>query len=102
MYVDVTATVLVSDNFDPNPTISLVSVTSNEPDNGEGDGNTDRDIIVVDDFNFRLRAERSGNGDGRIYTITYKVTDACGNSTQASVMVMVPKSQRDRSLSRSR
>ncbi len=101
-YVDVTATVLVSDNFDPNPTVSLVSVTSNEPDNGEGDGNTDQDIIVEDDFNFRLRAERSGNGDGRIYTITYEVTDACGNSSLASVTVTVPLSQRDRSLSRLR
>ena len=80
-YVDVTATVVVSDNFDPNPTVELVSVTSNEPDNGLGDGDTANDIVIVDDYHFKLRAERSGNGDGRIYTITYKVTDDCGNST---------------------
>jgi hypothetical protein len=40
-----------------------------------------------------LRAERSGTGEGRIYTITYKVTDDCGNETFATVTVTVPKSQ---------
>jgi hypothetical protein len=91
-YVDVTATVTVSDNFDPNPTITLVGVTSNEPDNAPGpeDGNTTNDIVIVDDFTFKLRAERSDVGTGRIYTITYMVTDACGNSTTQSVEVTVP------------
>jgi len=89
-YVDVTATVVASDNFDPNPTITLVSVTSNEPDNGLGDGDTAHDIIIIDDFHFKLRAERSGGGAGRIYTITYMVTDSCGNSTTTSVTVNVP------------
>ncbi|HEX2989866.1 MAG TPA: hypothetical protein VHO49_04265, partial [Anaerolineales bacterium] len=78
--------------FDTNPTITLVSVTSNEPDNAPGmdDGNTTDDIVIVDDFNFKLRAERSDTGTGRIYTITYMVTDACGNSTTQSVTVTVP------------
>jgi hypothetical protein len=91
-YVDVTATVMVSDNFDTNPTVTLVSVTSNEPDNAPGmdDGNTTNDIVIVDDFNFKLRAERSDTGTGRLYTITYMVTDACGNSTTQSVTVTVP------------
>ena len=92
-YVDVTATVEVSDNFDLNPVVSLVSVTSNEPDNGLGDGDTANDIVIVDTFHFKLRAERSGNGSGRVYTITYKVTDACGNFTTSSVTVSVPKSK---------
>jgi predicted extracellular nuclease len=92
-YVDVTATVVVSDNFDPNPTVTLVSVTSNEPDNGLGDGDTANDMVIVDDFHFKLRAERSGKGEGRFYTITYMVTDACGNSVTQSVTVTVPKSQ---------
>ncbi len=95
-YVDVTATVVVSDNFDPSPTITLVSVTSNEPDNGLGDGDTPNDIVIVDDFNFQLRAERSATGDGRIYTITYEVTDACGNSTLATAEVTVPKDKGQR------
>jgi len=91
-YVDVTATVAASDNIDQNPTIELLAVTSNEPDNGDDDGDTINDIVIVDDFHFMLRAERSGIGTGRVYTITYMVTDACGNSTTASIYVMVPLS----------
>ena len=92
-YVDVTATVVVSDNFDTSPTVELVSVTSNEADDGLGDGDTANDIVIVDDFHFKLRAERSGTSAGRIYTITYKVTDACGNSTMTTVTVSVPHSK---------
>jgi predicted extracellular nuclease len=92
-YVDVAATVVASDNFDPNPAITLVSVTSNEPDNGEDDGNTVDDIVIVGDYAFKLRAERSGVGTGRTYTITYQVTDSCGNSATASAIVVVPLSQ---------
>ncbi|MET0029707.1 MAG: ExeM/NucH family extracellular endonuclease [Candidatus Thiodiazotropha sp.] len=95
-YVDVVATVTAVDNFDENPTISLVSVESNEPDNGKGDGNTVNDIVILDDFHFRLRAERSGSGKGRIYTITYRVTDACGNSTTRTASVKVPHSHGSR------
>ena len=73
---------------------TLVSVTSNEPDDGLGDGDTANDIVILDEFNFKLRAERSGTGDGRIYTITYEVTDGCGNVTTQSVTVTVPKSQK--------
>jgi predicted extracellular nuclease len=91
--VDVAATVTVTD-ADPNTTITLVSVTSNEPDNGLGDGDTAGDIVIVDDFNFELRAERAGGGEGRVYTITYEVTDACGNSTIAAATVTVPRNQR--------
>ena len=81
------------DNFDPNPTASLVSVMSNEPDNGLGDGDLPDDIVILNDFTFKLRAERAGGGEGRVYTITYLVTDACGNSTEASVTVTVPHDQ---------
>ncbi len=91
-YVDIEATVTVNDNIDPNSVIRLLSVTSNEPDNAEGpaDGNTTNDIIIMDDYHFQLRAERSDTGTGRIYTITYIVTDACGNSTTQSATVTVP------------
>jgi hypothetical protein len=75
--------------------VKLVSVTSNEPDNGEGDGNTANDIQGADigttDKTIQLRAERSGSGTGRIYTITYEAVDAAGNSTLASTTVIVPR-----------
>ncbi len=89
-YVTVRAIVTVTDNFDPNPTWALVSVVSNEPDDGLGDGDTPNDIVIVDSKTFQLRAERSGTGTGRVYTITYKAMDAYGNSTTKSVAVIVP------------
>ena len=88
-YVQVEATVTVQDVCDPSPTIALVSITSNEPDNGIGDGNTVNDIVIVNDYTFEFRAERSGNGVGRVYTITYQATDASGNSAQASATITV-------------
>ena len=59
-YVTVKTTVEVWDNFDPNPTVTLVSVTSSEADDGLGDGDTPVDIVIVDDYTFKLRAERAG------------------------------------------
>lgn len=73
--------------------VTLVSVTSNEPDDGLGDGDTANDIVIVDDFTFNLRAERSGNGSGRVYTITYQVTNTCGATATASATVTVPLNQ---------
>jgi uncharacterized protein len=90
---DVTVTVIASDNSGIAPSVQLVSVVSNEPEISGGDGNSVDDVVIVDDFNFQLRAERSGNGNGRIYTITYAVTDGCGNSISAVAEVAVPKSQ---------
>ncbi len=39
---------------------------------------------------FRLHAERSGTGTGRIYTVTYTATDGANNTTSASATVTVP------------
>ena len=91
--VTVKATVSATDNTPTSPTIALVSVTSNEPDNGLGDGDTPNDIVIVNNFEFQLRAERSGTGTGRTYTITYRATDACGNVTLKSATVFVPHNQ---------
>ncbi len=71
--------------------LDLVSVTSNEPDNGQGDGDTANDIVIVDDLTVKLRAERSGNGNGRIYTLTWEATNACGATVTATATVTVPK-----------
>jgi hypothetical protein len=72
---------------------STLTVSSNEPINGQGDGDTAPDWSVVDNHNVLLRSERSGKGNGRIYTITITATDAAGNSTVKTVTVKVPKSQ---------
>ena len=44
------------------------------------DGNTLDDIKVDAAGNIWLRAERSGNGTGRIYTLTYEAEDQSGNT----------------------
>ena len=67
-----------------------LSVTSNEPVNGTGDGNTSPDWTVIDDHRVQLRAERSGNGEGRIYTITVTCSDPFGNVGTNSTTVTVP------------
>jgi hypothetical protein len=91
--VIVEANVTVQDAVDPSPTVTFISVTSNEPDNGKGDGNTVNDIVIIDDYTFKFVAERSGMGDGRVYTITYQATDASGNSAQATATVTVDHNQ---------
>lgn len=92
--VEVSITVAAEDTVDPSPTIELVGVESNEPDDGRGDGHTTDDIqgaeIGTLDTSVLLRAERGGGGTGRIYTITYRATDEAGNSSEQSVSVTVP------------
>jgi hypothetical protein len=92
-YVRVSVAVAVSDAHDPSPAVGLVSARSNEPDNGGGDGNTVNDVVRLSDTRFDLRAERSGNGSGRVYELTYHARDACGNESTATATVRVPLSR---------
>jgi hypothetical protein len=73
--------------------LKIVNVTSSEPDNGLGDGDTANDIQVTGDLTLNLRAERAGNGPGRVYTITVEARDAAGNASTKTCTVSVPKSQ---------
>jgi hypothetical protein len=74
--------------------VRIASVTSDEPENSGGDGNTTDDIVIATDCKSgQLRSERVGNGNGRVYTITFKVTDASGNVGTATAKVPVPHSQ---------
>ncbi len=68
--------------------------TSDETENGGGDGNTLNDIIIAADCkSVQLRKERNGGGNGRVYTIHFEVTDASGNVTTSTAKVKVPKNQ---------
>jgi uncharacterized repeat protein (TIGR01451 family) len=94
----VTATVVVNDNCDSHPKITLVSVTSNEPETGYiGAGDKGPDIqgaaLGTDDRSFSLRAERATFpfSTGRVYTITYRAVDASGNESVATATVAVPR-----------
>jgi hypothetical protein len=94
--VPVTIGVSASDNCDPAPSCMISSVASNEPVNGKGDGNTSPDWEVTGDLTADLRAERSGGGNGRVYTMTVECTDASDNSSEETVEVHVPHDQGDR------
>ena len=83
----------VTDICDASVDCQIVSVTSNEPINGLGDGNTAPDFVVTGDLTVDLRAEASGPGSGRIYTITVQCTDDSGNSATSEVTVTVPHDQ---------
>jgi predicted extracellular nuclease len=86
--VPVTINYTTSDNC--GPVTCTLSVTSNEPINSTDDGDTAPDWIIDDAHHVKLRAERSGIGTGRIYTITITCTDGAGNSSIKTVVVTVP------------
>ncbi|NQX64230.1 OmpL47-type beta-barrel domain-containing protein [Paenibacillus qinlingensis] len=84
--VSISATLSSSDAGSGVASIILSSISSNEPNNGD-------DIeanIGTTDTSFKLRAERLGSGSGRIYTVTYTITDQAGNQKNTSATVTVP------------
>lgn len=96
-------TLWVSDRCDAEP-IVVISVTQDEPvEDQTGDGNFSPDAKFVYDpdgkvIGLRLRAERKGNGDGRVYLIIVIATDATGNVAKKCCAVTVPKSQSEKDL----
>ena len=73
--------------------VVIQKVSSDEPEENPAgaDGDTLNDIVIAPDCkSVQLRRERDGNLNGRVYTITFKVTDSFGNSTTATVKVSVP------------
>ena len=86
--VPVVLAVDATDNCDS--VCQIISVASNEPVNGLGDGNTAPDWVITGDLTVKLRAERSGTGSGRIYAITVECADSSGNSSTDTTTVTVP------------
>src|SRR6185436_1501816 len=82
-----------SDNCDASVDINdvyITKITSDEAEDGAGDGNTLNDIVIAADCKTaQLRSERSVLGNGRVYTITFKVVDSAGNFTTATATVTV-------------
>lgn len=91
--VPVTVVVSASDTCDTAPVCKITSVNSNEPENGLGDGDTAPDWEITGDLILNLKAERSGNRSGRIYTITVICSDTSGNSSLGTATVNVPHDQ---------
>jgi Kelch motif protein/galactose oxidase-like protein len=71
-----------------------VTATSSEPEDGLGDGDTAPDILITGSGLgprlVQLRAERSGTGPGRTYTITASATNVAGLSASATATCTVP------------
>jgi hypothetical protein len=89
---NVTVTTVASDNCSV-PVCAISSVSSNEPINGLGDGNTAPDWIVTGANTLQLRSERAGVGSGRVYTIGVTCTNAANLSTTSSTTVTVAHDQ---------
>jgi len=79
----------VSDPENDPVTISITSVTQDEPTEGLDDGDLGPDA-VIQGSTVLLRAERSGSGNGRVYRINFTTTDGKGGSCSGSVTVSVP------------
>lgn len=90
--VNVGLDVAVEDDRDEAPAVE-VFVFSNEPDNGAGDGDTEGDVVVGADGSVSVRAERSGQGAGRVYLIVVAAMDEAGNIGYDCTTVVVPKSK---------
>jgi hypothetical protein len=67
----------------------VVTATSNEPEDGTGDGDLAPDM-VISAGTVQLRAERAGNGTGRTYTITATASDLAGNTVTNTATCLVP------------
>jgi hypothetical protein len=76
-----------TDNSNEAVVCHISSITSNEPINSS-------DYSIVDAHHVKLRADRLGNGTGRIYTITITCMDASGNTSNQDVTVTVPHDMR--------
>jgi len=93
--VTITANRVATDTCDTNPRIVLDSITSNELlESGDIQAVGGGPVPFGTNVNsFQLSAERLGSGNGRVYTVTYRVTDRIGNSAIASATVTVPHDQ---------
>lgn len=91
---EIEATITGGDACGPSPFVELLSVESNEPDSGLENWDLENDIqdheIGTDDRVFSLRAEYAKDGDGRVYTVAYRVIDTCGKETMLEATVTVP------------
>jgi hypothetical protein len=80
--------VSVRDGLDQSPVVVLESITCD--DNCSPSQDIQQAAFGTNDIEFLLRSKRSGGGTGRLYTITYRASNAAGNTTTAETTVLVP------------
>ena len=83
-------------------TVTITGITQDEPLNTLGDGNTEPDGAIVGTSVARVRAERSGTprvpGNGRVYRISFTLSDGRGGECEGNVSVCVPHDQGNQSV----
>jgi hypothetical protein len=87
-----------ADNCTANPTIQVLVYGDEDDETPTGDGVHAPDARSIALNTLRLRAERIGGGDGRVYLIVVKATDAAGNWSYCCRTVVVPRDQTQASL----
>jgi len=93
-YEYVPLTPFVCDEDGDPVTVSITSITSDEPtkkNNGDPAPDADPDSIGTDTAG--LRPERDGSGDGRVYVVNFTASDGRGGVTELSLPVRVPHDQ---------
>jgi choice-of-anchor A domain-containing protein len=76
---------------------TILGVSSDEVEdaNGNGDGHTCEDIVIsADGKSVKVRSEREGTGDGRVYSVRYAI-NAPGGTVQSTCHVYVPHDMSD-------
>ena len=73
-------------------TTKVTSIFQDEPTMGLGDGDTAIDATIVNGA-AQLRAERSGEGNGRVYYLKFTSTTPSGGSCTGTATVTVPHDQ---------
>jgi hypothetical protein len=83
---------LITLSSDEDLFLTIDSVTQDEPVNDSGTGDTSPDARRVEDRPdaLFLRAERSGQGDGRVYRIRFTARDEDDKKCTGTVLVGVP------------
>jgi hypothetical protein len=91
-FVDVSVTGVRDLNGDP-ISITLTSITQDEPLNGKGEGNVCPDARGVGTATASLRAEREDGGHGRTYHIDFMADDGRGGQCAGEVTACVPQAE---------
>jgi hypothetical protein len=95
-FVKVTVSGAVDPDAGDSVTLVIDAITQDEPVNGHGDGDTAPDAVLATPSadHAWVRAERSAQGDGRIYRLHYTATDARGATCEGIATVSVPHDRR--------
>jgi len=91
-FVKVSVTGVTDADGDP-ATVTIDAVFQDEPTNAAGDGNTCPDVAGTGTSEVRVRAERSGTREGRVYHLRFTASDGRGGTCQGEVTVCVPHDQ---------